>query len=257
MKTILGLFVLWLVSTLAFSQEYRTPMSAKKIRLVLHNSEATIEGYDGNELVIQARGYEVPPERAEGLRPLYSGGTDNSGIGLSINEQDGEVSVMKVGRNSVDYDIKVPKNTAIIVEEVNHSGDDLYFKNLASEIEVRTTNSDIRMENVTGPIVANCVSGDIDVIFTKVNQQNPCSITVVSGDIDITMPAQTPANLKLGSVSGEVYTNFNITMKNGDQDARGLQRMGMGRPIEGTINSGGVDMQVKSVSGNIYLRKSE
>nr|WKN35814.1 DUF4097 family beta strand repeat-containing protein [Tunicatimonas sp. TK19036] len=257
MKTILGITILWLASTLAFSQEYRAPLSAKKMRLVLHNSEATIEGYDGNELIVQARGYEAPPERAEGLRPLYSGGTDNSGVGLSINEEGGEMSVMKVGRNNVNYEIKIPKNTAIIVEEVNHSGDDLFFKNLAGEIEVRTTNSNIRMENVTGPIVANCVSGNIDVVFANVNQQSPCSITVVSGDIDVTMPAQTPANLKLGSVSGEVYTNFEINLKNGDQDARGLQRMGMGRPIEGTINSGGVDMQVKSISGNIYLRKSE
>ena len=257
MKTILGTVMILLACSLAFSQEYRTPLTAKRVRLVLQNNEAIIEGYDGNELVVQAKGYESPPERAEGLRPLYSSGTDNSGIGLSINEEGGEMSIIKVGRADVKYEFKIPRNTAVIIEEVNHMGDDLLFRNLSGEIEVRTTNSDIRMENVTGPIVANCVSGDIDVVFANVNQQKPCSITAVSGDVDITMPTLTPANLKLASISGEVYTNFDIALKNEGQDTSGLRRLGMGRPIEGTINSGGVDMQVKSISGNIYLRKSE
>lgn len=232
-------------------------MSAKKIHLVIHNSEISVEGYDGNELVINAQGYEAPPERAQGLRPLYSSGTDNSGIGLSINEEGDEISVVKVGRDDGDYEIRVPKNTAVIIEEVNYSGGDVELQNISGEIEVKTTNSDVRMESVTGPIVANSVSGDIDIVFTDVNQQSPTSITIVSGDVDVTLPEATSANLKLGSVSGEVYTNFDIAMANGGQEDKELRRMSMGRPIEGTINNGGVDMQIKTVSGNIFLRKSE
>jgi hypothetical protein len=256
MKTLPGIILFFLATTGVFSQEYRAPMNAQKIRLILHNTEISIEGHDSNELVITASGYEAPPERADGLRPLYSGGTDNSGIGLSINEESGQLTVMKVGRNDVDYDFKIPKNTTVIIEEVNYSGGDIDMKNLAGEIEVKTTNSDVRMKDVSGPIVANSVSGDIDVIFTAVNQEKPASITIVSGDVDITLPGQTPANLRLGSVSGEVYTNFDIQVE-GSENENDMIRMSMGRPIEGTINKGGVDMRVKTVSGNIYLRKSE
>ncbi|MEM6841833.1 MAG: DUF4097 family beta strand repeat-containing protein [Bacteroidota bacterium] len=257
MKTLVGILTFLLVSLLAYSQEYRAPMSANTIRLVLHNTEVSVEGYDGNELVVNARGYEAPPKRADGLRPLYSGGTDNSGIGLSINEKNDQVTVLKVGRNDVDYEFKVPKNTTVIVEELNFSGEDLKMKNLSGEIEVKTTSSDIDLDNVTGPIIANSVSGDVEIKFSQVNQQKPCSITIVSGDVDISMPAQTQANLKLGSVSGEVYTNFDIAMDEQEGGNVELVRIGMGKPIKGTINNGGVDMQVKTVSGNIYLRKSE
>lgn len=245
-----------LASSLAFAQEYRTPVSAQKIRLVVHNCEISVEGYDGNELVVNARDYEAPPKRAEGLRPLYSSGTDNSGLGLSVSEAGDELTIMKVGRSDANYEFKVPKGIALIVEEVNYSGDDMVFRNLSGDLEIRTTSSDVMLEGVTGPIVANSVSGDITVVFSEVNQQKPCSITVVSGDADITLPAQTPANLKLASVSGEVYTNFDISLKGGDEE-KGMKRLGMGRPIEGTINNGGVTLQVKAVSGNIFLRKGE
>ena len=245
-----------LFGSLAFAQEYRTPVTAQKIRLVLHNCEVSVAGHEGNELVVNARDYEAPPERAQGLRPLYSSGTDNSGLGLSVSEAGDELTIMKVGRGEANYEFKVPKNIALIVEEVNYGGDDMVFRNLSGDLEIRTTSSDVVLDGVTGPVVANSVSGNIEVVFSKVNQQKPCSITVVSGDVDITLPAQTPANLKLASVSGEVYTDFDISLK-GDNEEQGLRRMGMGRPIEGAINGGGVTLQVKTVSGDIFLRKGE
>lgn len=245
-----------LAGSLAFAQEYRTPVSAPKIHLVLHNCEVSVEGYDGNELVVTARNYDAPPQRAEGLRPLYSSGTDNSGLGLSVNKDSNKLTITKVGRGDANYEFKVPRGIALIVEEVNYSGDDMIFRNLSGDIEIRTTSSDVVLEGVTGPIVANSVSGNIAVVFSEMNQKKPCSITVVSGDADITLPAQTPADLKLASVSGEVYTNFDISLKGGDEE-KGMKRLGMGRPIEGTINNGGVALQVKAVSGNIFLRKAE
>lgn len=257
MKSILVINVLLLTALWGWAQEYRAPVSAQTIRLVLQHCEASVEGYDGSELVVNARDYEAPPARAEGLRPLYSSGTDNSGIGLSINEDGDEITVTRVGRGDAHYEFRVPRAMAVIVEEVNYSGDDLLLRNLSGEIEVRTTSSDVRMEDVTGPVVANSVSGNVDMVFQNVNQQKPSAITLVSGDVDITLPAQTGANLELASVSGEVYTDFDISLTNGDPDREGLRRIGMNRPIEGTINNGGVDIRVKTVSGDIYLRKSQ
>ena len=256
MKKTIGILSMVLAGSLAFAQEYRTPVSAQKIHFVLHNCAVSVEGYDGNELVVNTRDYEAPPKQAEGLRSLYSSGTDNSGLGLSVSEVGDELTILKVGRNDADYEFKVPKGISLIVEEVNYSGDDMVFRNLSGDLEIRTTSSDVVLEGVTGPIVANSVSGNITVVFSEVNQQKPTSITVVSGDADITLPAQTPANLKLASVSGEVYTNFDISLRGGDEE-KGMKRLGMGHPIEGTINNGGVALQVKTVSGDIFLRKAE
>lgn len=256
MKKTIAIISMLLAGSLAFAQEYRTPVSAQKIHLVMHNCQISIEGHQGNELVVNTQDYEAPPKRAQGLRPLYSSGTDNSGLGLSISEEGDELTITKVGRSDANYAFKVPKNIALVVEEVNYAGDDMIFRNLSGDLEIRTTSSDVVMEGVTGPVVANSVSGNIEIVFSTVNQQKPCAITVVSGDADITLPAQTPANLKLASVSGEVYTNFDISLK-GDEENQGLKRLGMGRPIEGTINNGGVALQVKTVSGNIFLRKAE
>ncbi|MGB3588963.1 MAG: hypothetical protein WBA23_20620 [Tunicatimonas sp.] len=67
MKTIVVLITLLWGSSLAYAQEYRAAMSANTIRLVLHNTEVSIEGHDGNELIINASGYEAPPNERMGF----------------------------------------------------------------------------------------------------------------------------------------------------------------------------------------------
>ena len=52
------------------------------------------------------------------------------------------------------------------------------------------------------------------------------------------------------------HPNFDISLKGGEEN-QGLKRLGMGRPIEDTINKRRVAFQVKTVSGGIFLRKAE
>ena len=56
-------------------------------------SDIRIEGYSGDEVVISAKGYREPPERAKGLKPLYNQATDNTGLGLSVKESDGGLRI--------------------------------------------------------------------------------------------------------------------------------------------------------------------
>ena len=257
MKKQVLLIVLFTIGSLGvFAQEYKLNVSQKNGNLSIYISDSDVEiiGYDGSELVITAKGYKRPPQRAEGLKALYSTAVDNTNIGLSVLESGGEIKIEKAAREDIDYIIKIPQSMNVAIHEDNWHGESFELKNIKGEIEVDAKASDIKIEDVSGPIVANTTNGDIVVIFSNINQEKPNSIKSVNGYIDLTMPESAKCDIKLRALNGEIYSNFEIAYKSGENDAK---RIGGGGRIEGKINGGGVELQLNTINDNIYLRKAE
>jgi lia operon protein LiaG len=103
---------------------------------------------------------------------------------------------------------------------------------------------------VSGPVVANTVSGDIKVQFSATPSQ-PSAITTVSGDVDVTLPANAKVTLSMRSISGEIYTDFDLNL-----DGSGMRHVG-GQTVEGRANGGGSSFSLKSVSGDVFVRKAK
>lgn len=212
----------------------------------------------GSELVISAKHYEKKdiPEKAKGLKPISPLGEDNTSMGINVELDAGVVHVMGVNKASMDaeYYILAPKNTAVSIDYNNpFTYGEIEVDGFSSELEINTLSEDINLKNVTGPVVLHSVSGNITVDFTTVNQESPMSISAVSGDVDLAMPESTPVSFYISTINGEVYTDFDIKMDRKDKE--GLTYLGGGHKLNGKVNGGGVEMEVKSVSNNIYLRK--
>lgn len=235
--------------------EFKTKFSSNKDRKVvfeMDKSKVSIEGYDGDELLITAVGVKEPPKRAEGLKPLYNTAVDNSGIGLAVTQENNVMRVMKASRHDARYTVKVPRKTAIMYEEINWNGGNLSLANIEGDVEVKLNNSSMKLTNVSGPVTANTTNGNIVVTFTDLNQQKPSSIRAINGHIDVALPANAKANVKLSTHNGEVYTDFDVDIKNkGD-----LKKVG-GSTIEGATNGGGVQLTLSTINSDIYLRKKK
>lgn len=238
----------------AQAQEYKLKLSGKdrKVVIEMHGSDVTVEGGDGDELVIRGNGYEEAPKRAEGLRPIYNSAVDNTKIGLAVTQQDNAVRIVRASRKDASYVIRVPRSAAVQFNQTGWNGGDITMHDISGDLEVNMKNGDIKLTNVAGPVVANTVSGDVTVRFVPL-RQGPSSISTVSGDVDVSMPANTKATLRLRSVSGEVYTDFDISMGKGQDD---LRHVG-GQVVDGSINGGGNTVSLKTVSGDIFVRKAK
>lgn len=140
--------------------------------------------------------------------------------------------------------VRSKKNIPVGVEVNSFSG----------ELEIRTMSEGINLKDVTGPLTINSMSGPINIAFSSVNQSAPITITSYSAEIDVTMPSNTKANLKMSSMNGDIYTDFDIKFKE-EKESYGLRYIGGGSNIAGTINGGGVNIMLKALSDNIYLRK--
>jgi len=229
----------------------------RKVVVAMFGSKVTIEGYNGDEVVVQGAGGKAKPERAEGLRAVYNTAEDNTGLGLSVTQEGNTIRVTRASREGGTYTIRVPRNVHLVYEEVNWFGSgNVAISNIEGEVEVTTKGSGMNLTNVSGPVVANSTSGNITVRFANVRQEKPSSISNISGFIDVGMPANAKANLKLKSITGEIYTDFDLGL-NKNQNQSDLQRIGGGHTVEGSANGGGVEINLKTISSDIYVRKNK
>jgi predicted membrane protein len=152
--------------------------------------------------------------------------------------------------NSPDVKIMVPKGVIVSFNHESQYGGTATFKNMENEIEISATYNNIELENVTGPLTAKTVYGHIEANFSQ-NVKGPLSIVSIYGYVDITLPVTTKANLKLSTSYGEILVapEFKIEIdKQGDM-VRYSDR------VNGKINGGGLNIDIRSDYSKIYLRK--
>ncbi len=237
------------------AREYKIKFSSNKDRqvvLMMEQAEVAIKGYDGDEVIIEVSGLDQPPKRAEGLTALYSTATDNSGIGLSVTQENNVIQIEKATRKEARYTVKIPKNASLVYEEVNwHGNHDLTISDLESNVEVTLNNSSLFLANISGSVHANTTNGNIEVVFSSLSQEKTSSIHSVNGHVDVALPDNTKASYKLNTVNGEIYSDFEVELKN----KNGLRKVAGGNEIIGSTNGGGISMNLSSVNSDIFLRK--
>jgi len=175
--------------------KYVVPTNGVQIKKVVIKdllAEIKVLGSQGKDIVIEVDGLEGIPEKAKGLKPLYgSGCLDNTGAGVAANESGGVLTICGASKGSEDahYVITLPKGVSLRIDYNSpFANEDIEIKDMEGEVEVSTLNGDINCLNVTGPLVLNSISGDIDVKISSLNQNSPTSISMISGDLDITLP---------------------------------------------------------------------
>ena len=232
----------------------------KSIELFMHNASVRVVGYKGSEIKIEMlEGYnnETDNRRSEGLKPLSGLGTDNTGKGLAMKAEGGKVKITKVTRQEAKYLIKVPQNANVILKETTWTGGgDYKVENLSGNVEVKTKVSDIAFRNISGAIKVRSTSGNVKMYFdTWSNKAH--DISLISGDIDITIPVGAKTSLEMKTISGEVYTDFDFPQDKTANSEYAQIGGGTGTNVRRLLNGGGVTTRLKTISSNIYLRKKK
>jgi len=225
--------------------------SEERARRLLENVEVRME-QSGDEIVVEPRLFQQ--ERA--WMDLFRG-----------------------GRVAVDLDIRVPRETNIDASTV--SGD-LSITGTRGQHEVKSVSGEVSIDDVQGPMLLRSVSGDVtasgyagrveanstsgDVEFERSRVRTPDVVTVsgdvtiqslslpedsaegrvktVSGDIDIVL-ADGDAEIDYKTVSGDAVVEVAATI---EKEGRRDRRIVIGR--------GGTPFRVKTVSGDLKLRRS-
>jgi hypothetical protein len=295
----IGLIVLLLTAgVLVYAQQtpvdravvpFSNPAKPGLVEVDLMRGSITIRGYTGKDVTVEARlrekmiseegqagekvgaaiaaakAYEKQSaeEKAEAERAAGMNLIQVATTGLTVEESNNVITVeTESWKRAVDLTIQVPTTTSLKLS--NQIGGSIIIENVTGEIEVENMNGAITLSGISGTVVADSMNGEIKVAFLKVNPDKPMSFSTMNGDIDLTLPADVKATLKMKSDRGNIYSDFDVSLATSQQRKEEDQRKEGGkykitfeRTITGTINGGGVELQFNTFNGNIYVRKAK
>ncbi|MFL6417567.1 MAG: DUF4097 family beta strand repeat-containing protein [Bryobacteraceae bacterium] len=236
-----------------------------RIRAHLMMGGITVRGGNVKEVTVEARsrGNEDAPER----RPAESRGMKRLNLpgnaGLDITEEDNVINIKtsSFGR-PVDLVITAPRRSSLQLKCMNNG--DIDVEGVEGDIEANNLNGRVILKNVSGTVNAHSLNGQVSAILDGVDPSKPLSFSTLNGDIDVTLPANPKANVRMKTDHGEIYSDFEVKFEPGSrveesdsQQKNGHYRLRFDRTLRGTINGGGPEYQFTTFNGQIYLRKKK
>ena len=198
-------------------------------------------------------------ERSDGLRRI-----DTNATGLTVEESD---NVITVGTHSpgenLGLNIQIPFNTSLKLHTVN--GKEIAVDQITGDVEIDCTNGNATVTHVTGAAVVHALNGNVLVSLDKVSGDKPMSFSSLNGDIDVTLPGDTKARLRMKTDNGSIYSDFDVALDTSgrtpaveqNKSGKGKYRVRFDRTMFGTINGGGPELALTTFNGSIYLRKAK
>ena len=146
------------------------------------------------------------------------------------------------GNASMNLEIRIPSNVEIDASSVSGNVD---VDGAQGDIRVGSVSGDVKVENArVRSIEARTVSGEIIASIESLSGSGPLSFKTVSGNVKLALPRSLDADLSMSSVSGQLDSDFQMTL--GGRNSR--------RRIEARIGRGGRELDVTTVSGDVRLQ---
>ncbi len=196
------------------------------------------------------------PGASAGMKRISAGNP----FDLSAEEKNNRIKVSTSSlQNPVNLTIKVPQRFSLKLHTINNG--DITVDNVTGELEINNVNGGIELTNIGGSAVANTINGDLKATFKQVTN-TPMAFSTLNGRVDVTFPASVKANFKLKSDRGDIFSDFDIDVDKSQPKATRTSQSGMYRVtvddwVYGKINNGGSEVMMKTMQGNIYVRKAK
>ncbi len=161
---------------------------------------------------------------------------------------------------SVDFVVKVPKGLRFTGRTVNGNVD---ARGLTADVNARTVNGNVDATDMTGNVSARTVSGGVHISTTgqadaktvngsielsmgRADWTGDLSLETVNGSITLELPSNLSTKIDARTVNGSIQSDFPLTVT------------GRIRPrhITATIGQGGRTLDLRTVNGDIRLRKA-
>ncbi len=236
-------------------KEIKVPNVGEKLLLKFDN--VSIEGYSGKDVVITAKVEEQEEnDRAKGLRVVNGSGlSDNSGMGMNIQNIAGVTEISMVGMPLEDsVHVRVPFDLSISVRGGRggfFNGGGIEIKDIKAEVEISSTMGDVKVINVTGPLNVKVAQGDVVAKFVQ-PVKGPISLIAAMGAVDVAFPVKFGANVDMKTSMGNIYAADEFQFEKPVEEPKNSYIMS--NTVKGKMNGGGQDVILKTSMGDIYIR---
>ncbi len=188
--------------------KFSDPAKPGKLRLRVMWGDITVTGADTSDVTIVSNiknKQQSAAPKAGGLRRLDSETT------YTATEKDNVITI-ELGGDSPDassgatLSVTTPRNTSVVIE--NTFGGSVDVKNIEGDADIRSLNGEVTLDQIAGSALVETMNGEIHATFVKVTEGKPLSFTSMNGEVDVRIPADTKANVRLRTQNGAVLTDF-------------------------------------------------
>jgi hypothetical protein len=240
------------------------PSQPATVRIHLMNGAITVTAGPAGQVIVESGKVQggrteerLPRDVPPGMKRI-----DMGRGGMEVVE-DHNVVTISAGRSggSGSVTVQVPANTSLQLKTL--SGGSIEVTGVSGEMEVDNLNGPISLKNVSGSVLAHSLNGPVTAVLDRVAPDKPMSFTSLNGKIDVTLPGDTKARVRLKTDNGSVYSDFDLKMeadanKPVVEDSRGQggrYRIRIDRSVYGSINGGGPEYRFETMNGNILIHK--
>jgi hypothetical protein len=242
------------------------PSRPAHIRVHLMEGGITVRGGNVKDVLVEARSrsggesHESRPPGATGMKRLDLPGN----AGLDVVEEDNVITIKTASWNRPsDLVLTVPQRSSLQLKCLNNG--DIYVEHVDGEIDADDLNGKITLKDVSGSVVAHSLNGAVHVSLDQIDPAKPMSFSTMNGDIDVTLPDNVKANVRMKTDNGEIYSDFDVKLGARSQPLPnesgrrqdGTYHLRFDRGLYGTINGGGPEFQFTSFNGQIYIHKKK
>ncbi len=256
---------------LAFSK----PDEPGFVNIELIQGNVSIQGYEGKEVILEVDPDEQDLHNLEMIKMAHESESKEDDEEISkeglkkLESSSFEINVIEEGNkimikpglspNYQNYNLKVPYDCSFKINTVNGN---ISVKDIKGELEINTVIGQVNLAKITGSVVASTVNGTIKAGFKGISPDAPMAFSTVNSPIDVTLPSNTKATLKMKTERGEIYSNFDMDVKEEQQKTHkdykdDYAETTLTKWTTGKINGGGPELMFKSLHGDIHVRKGE
>ncbi len=186
------------------------PDKPATLRIDMPWADIHVTGVDGDTVTVESTLSQkgAKETRNDGLRRL------DDEVSFSLTEHDNVVRLTLAGDNpwashDADFKISVPRTMALDIK--TETGGDLDVRDVTGDIETNSLNGEVRLDGATGSVVVNTMNGGVHATYAQAPQKL-VSITSMNGEIDLRVPTETKANVRLRTHNGSILTDFDEAM---------------------------------------------
>ncbi len=191
-----------------------------------------------------------------------------AGTRVDANSVSGDITIRGTGTeveaHSVSGAISI-EDASGIVDAESVSGD-IDLRRVAGRVSASTVSGEIDADEASGDLEANTVSGGVAVRRGKLKSMRSESVSADlsyegtfdpagdyrfnshSGDVTVTIPANGGASLDLETWSGNIASDFPLTLQPGEMTGRR-------RRMQFRVGTGGARLSAETFSGDIAIRR--
>jgi hypothetical protein len=199
------------------------------------NGDIKIEGWDEPqaEVKVTKRGGDPDEREATEIKVQQTGNR------LELRTQPGG------GVEDVTYEVHLPRRLTHV--RLSATNGDVKLSGLHGHIEITTQRGDVKLEDISGAVTTKTVTGNTKVVLADATADAPQTFNAVSGNVEIQLGAESNVALQADTTGGEITVSDALGLK--------VEKHLVGQHVAGPIGRGGPPLAIRTVNGNIKIKK--